>query len=233
MDHAAIDAEQVAERYALGRLDDASETSFEEHLVACARCQGSVEAAAILAAGLPRSAPSAAMPATGRWAWLAAAACLAGAAALSLFFLGRERGLRHELAVRRDAEEAATRALAEARSARPAGSAAVLRLSLPRSGGEDGAPVNEASPPRAPGWLVLLVDRPGDVPAGAIRAAFVAADGRTLFESGLSPAPDDALALAVSPAMAAPGDYRVRLVDARPGRGGVLAEYSVRLSPAP
>lgn len=235
MDHASIDSREISERYVLRRLDPATEQAFGEHLVDCPACQARVEAAEGLADGLARIAPGAA--AGGRAPFwligLAVAACLLLSAGLAVFFLGRERSAQREIAALRGAEANAARALANARMARPAGSASVFTLVLPRSGGAADAPVNEAWLPRAAGWLVLLVDRPPDVPARDVRARLVAADGRTLFESGLSPAPDDALALAVPPAVAAPGDYRLRLEDARPGRTGTLAEYPVRFSPAP
>jgi hypothetical protein len=233
MDHAWIDSRQIAERYVLRSLDPETEQGFEEHLVGCPACQARVEAADGLANGLAHIAPNAAAGgrAAGWPAGLAVAACLLLSAGLAVFFLGRERSAQRELAALREADANAARAAANA-AARPAGSASVFMLALPRSGEAAGTPVNEVRLPRAGGWLVLIVERPLDVSAPEIRARLIAVDGRTLVESGLSPAPDGALALAVSPAVAPPGDYRLRLEDARPGRTGALAEYPVRFSPA-
>ena len=43
MDHARIDETQLADRYLMGKLDDAERRSFEEHFVDCPVCLEKLE----------------------------------------------------------------------------------------------------------------------------------------------------------------------------------------------
>ena len=52
MDHGHIERLNLIEQYALGRLDEEESIRFEEHFADCLECQGHVEAAQDLAAGL-------------------------------------------------------------------------------------------------------------------------------------------------------------------------------------
>lgn len=52
MDHSTIDADQIIERYVLGRLTEAETAAFEEHYLDCSRCLDQLEAAERLSTGL-------------------------------------------------------------------------------------------------------------------------------------------------------------------------------------
>jgi len=85
MDHQAIDAGNVAERYVTGRLSPEEAAGFEEHYLDCPSCIARVEAAERLERGLRRLAEEAAAGGSRsswgsrppQWAALAAAAVLA------------------------------------------------------------------------------------------------------------------------------------------------------------
>ena len=87
MDHQAIDASNIAERYVTGRLPPEEAAAFEEHYLDCPSCCARVEAAERLQRGLRRLAEAAAVRAPGNsrstswsrspWLGLAAAALIA------------------------------------------------------------------------------------------------------------------------------------------------------------
>ncbi len=106
MDHQEIDAGNVAERYATGRLPAEEASSFEEHYLDCPSCIARVEAAERLQRGLRRLAEEAAIRAPSRssgWSRsprlaLAAAALLAVALAPAWVELREIQSLRSDLA---------------------------------------------------------------------------------------------------------------------------------------
>ncbi|HWM90153.1 MAG TPA: hypothetical protein VN493_05250 [Thermoanaerobaculia bacterium] len=113
MDHQAIDAGNIAERYATGRLPPEEAASFEEHYLDCPSCCARVEAAERLQRGIRRLAEQAAVrePGSSRSSpWhrsprlaLAAAALLAVAILPAWLQLGEIHRLQADLAASRDA----------------------------------------------------------------------------------------------------------------------------------
>ena len=115
MDHRAIDAEDIAERYVAGRLPPEEAARFEEHYLDCPSCIARVETAERLKRGLRRLAEEAAVRAPGDSRWsrsprlaLAAAALLAVALLPAWLELREVQRLRSDLA--------RTKATASARS---------------------------------------------------------------------------------------------------------------------
>jgi len=112
MDHQAIDADNIAERYVTGRLPPEEAARFEEHYLDCPSCCARVEAAERLQRGIQRLAEQAAERAPGdsrssSWSRsprlaLAAAAVLAVALVPAWLELGEIRRLRSDLAVTRE-----------------------------------------------------------------------------------------------------------------------------------
>lgn len=113
MDHAKIDAGNVAERYVTGRLSQEEAAGFEEHYLDCPECCARVEAAQRLEAGMRRLAEEAAAgfprgSRSERWhrsprLALAAAALLAVAFLPGGLSLLEIRDLRGELSAAREA----------------------------------------------------------------------------------------------------------------------------------
>lgn len=110
MDHQAIDAGNIPERYVTGRLEPEEAAVFEEHYLDCPSCCARVEAAERLQRGLRRLAEAAAVRAPGdshpsrlpRLA-LAAAALIAVALLPAWLQLGEVRRLRSDLDATREA----------------------------------------------------------------------------------------------------------------------------------
>jgi Putative zinc-finger len=113
MNHQAIDAGNIAERYVTGRLSPEEAASFEEHYLDCPSCCARVEAAERLQRGLRRLAEEAAVGAPGDsrstfWSRsprlaLAAAALIAVALVPAWLELGEIRRLRSDLDATREA----------------------------------------------------------------------------------------------------------------------------------
>src|SRR5262245_16621700 len=110
MNHADIEAHDIAARYAAGRLALDEERDFEAHLVDCQRCAAEVESELGLrdgfhavAAGLPSKRLS--TPAPPRWLQLAAVLFLAAAIVLASMLMrssGRQQALRADAEQQRD-----------------------------------------------------------------------------------------------------------------------------------
>ncbi|HEY0514234.1 MAG TPA: hypothetical protein VGH73_20185 [Thermoanaerobaculia bacterium] len=105
MDHQAIDAENIAERYVAARLPPEEAARFEEHYLDCPACCARVEAAERLQRGLRRLAEAEAVRAPGAPRWsrsprlgLAAAALLAVALLPAWLELREVQRLRSGLA---------------------------------------------------------------------------------------------------------------------------------------
>lgn len=140
MDHATIEEQGWVERYVRGDLEPEQEAAFEEHFVACGRCQEELETERGLARGLARVAAedaTQAMAASGLLAWLARRGRLARlGAALAVVVLAalpaqwlasRNRqlelaaeALRAEVAGERQGAEAVRRELEESEQRRAA-----------------------------------------------------------------------------------------------------------------
>ncbi len=76
MDHTAIEGQQIAERYVLGRLAPDEAERFEEHYLSCPECLDRLETAEALARGFKRAAAQDAVRLAAGWqlavlAWLA------------------------------------------------------------------------------------------------------------------------------------------------------------------
>lgn len=108
MDHQAIDASNVAERYVTGRLAPEEAADFEEHYLDCPSCCARVEAAERLQRGLRRLAETAAVQApVASWSRsprlaLAAAALIAVALVPAWWEMGEVRRLRSDLDATRE-----------------------------------------------------------------------------------------------------------------------------------
>jgi len=226
MDHAYIDDHDLIALYDLGRLGPEEEGRFEEHFVACARCQQELEAARGLRLGLRAVAAEEAA----RWSaavriglaarlsrlarrrpWaLAAAAALVAAILTSGWFLA-------------GAGRAAT-AVVQA----PVATSVVL-LSVPRGEGAEPATVERGA---AGSWLALAVDVGGDPRFATFRVTITTAAGEVLWQhGGLRPNVLETLMITVPGSYLASGSYRLTLDGERPG-GGVetLASYPFRVT---
>ena len=187
MDHARIDENQLADRYLMGKLDDAERRSFEEHFVECPVCLEKLETVQSLRGALKELPSGAATPAApptptpnsrdrferprGRpLVTFLAAACLLMATAASLFFYGETRLARRELEAGRQASEKARQRQAELEQALQR-----ERTSRPRPSDETAMSALRAAPLAAavftlnltraassePGDRVVLPESPG------------------------------------------------------------------------
>lgn len=189
MDHARIDENQLADRYLMGKLDDAERRSFEAHFVDCPVCVEKLETVEGLrkalkelpsgfSAATPAAAPTPTTHSRDRFArprvrpvvTYLAAACLLMATAASLFFYGETRRARRQIEAGRQASEKGRQreaeleqALQRERASRPAPSDDTAMSAL------RAAPLAAAvftlnltrSAASEPGDRVLLPDPPG------------------------------------------------------------------------
>ncbi|HEX4966648.1 MAG TPA: hypothetical protein VF173_37910 [Thermoanaerobaculia bacterium] len=236
MDHRAIDAGNVAERYVTGRLSPEDAASFEEHYLDCPSCIARVEAAERLKRGLRRLAEEAAESAPGaprwnqspRWA-LAAAALLAVALVPAWLELREIQRLRSDIAqakvergsadrlnselqqTRRDlaAEAQKREALAReiASEHKPQTDLTLLALTPVRGG----APIRSLKLPPKPGWVAFWVE-PGDTDYPAYRATLRKNEGAVVFETIRLTLNDlGALLITVHSTSLSPGAYRLEV----------------------
>jgi len=251
MDHESIDANQVPDRYLMGKLSADERLAYEEHFLDCPACVDRLEALEGLRAGLgalsPRRTPAERpkRPAAVRWlreprALALLAACLVVAVVPPALTIGELRRAKGELAsARKSLEDARTergalaRALDEERSARAAAGAAplaasVLTLNLTRGAGSD-APANRMVI-RDPGeWAIFLLDRPEAPGAQAYQARISTAEGRPVVGPvAASAASGDTLAVGVAPGVLRPGDYVLTLEGSGAGAARELAAYRFR-----
>jgi hypothetical protein len=255
MDHQAIDAGNIAERYVTGRLPPEEAARFEEHYLDCPSCCARVEAAERLQRGLRRLAEEAAagVPAFHRWSsprlGLAAAALLAVALLPAWLELREVRSLRSDLArtkmetgsadqaeiqrVRRDlvAETAKREALAREMAAdrQPQTGFPVLSLTPVRGGANEG-PVRTLKLPAKPGWVGLWVE-PGDADFPAYRATLRKNEGAVVFQASPLALNDlGALLVTVHSTSLAPGAYRLDLEGLpRAGAPVPVGRFSLRI----
>lgn len=257
MDHARIDENQIADRYLMRKLDEAERRSFEEHFVDCAECLERLEAVGGLREGLKDLPAGRSEAATSVRPFVArarplqiflAAACLVVAAAASLFFYAETRRTRRELeAVRQASQRSRQReaelegALARERTLRPPPPDTALRalaaaplaatvFTLNVTRGASPEPGNRIVLPDAPGWLVLLFDRPDRPAASHFRVRLATSDGHSVSDPvAAGAASGGMLAVSIPSTLLAAGDYRLALEDA--GSGKVLVTYRFRAAP--
>ncbi|HEX3554903.1 MAG TPA: zf-HC2 domain-containing protein [Thermoanaerobaculia bacterium] len=236
MDHRAIDAEDIAERYVAGRLPPEEAAQFEEHYLDCPSCCVRVEAAERLKRGLRRLAEEAAVraPEAARWSrspqWaLAAAALLAVALVPAWLELREVQRLRSDLArtkvekgsadrlngelqqTRRDlaAEVEKREALAREMAAdrQPQANLPILPLTPVRGG----APARTLKLPAKPGWVAFWVE-PGDTDYPAYRATLRKNEGAVVFEGSRLTLNDlGALLITLHSTSLSPGSYRLEV----------------------
>ena len=257
MDHARIDENQIADRYLMRKLDEAERRSFEEHFVDCAECLERLEAVEGLREGL-KELPAARSRATTSLRPFAprarllpillAAACLVVAVAASLFFYAEARRSGKELESVRQASEKSRRreaelerALAVERTLRPQPSDTALRalaaaplaatvFTLNVTRGASPEPGNRILLPNAPGWLVLLFDRPDRPAISGFRVRLATSEGHSVSDPvAASAASGGMLAVSIPSNLLAAGDYRLAVEDA--GSGKVLVTYRFRAAP--
>ena len=141
VDHAEIDAGQVAERYLAGKLPPEEASRFEEHSLSCAECLDRLEAAEALGRSLRAVAAEEVAARVVQATWLARTArsrwapwalgLLFVVALLPSFFWARENGrLNAELAAVRSTGEVGRPRPAEPPSAAPPEEIAALRERL-------------------------------------------------------------------------------------------------------
>lgn len=258
MDHAHIDEHQVADRYLMGKLDDAERGRFEEHFVDCPFCLERLETIESLRGALKEVPAAYPMPgALDRFArprvrpFIAflAAACLLTAAAASLFFYSESRRARQELAAGRQASEKARQrqaeleqTLREERASRPRPpegavmgalraaplAATVFTLSLTR--GASSEPADRIALPQSAGWVVLLFDRPDRPDVRQYRVHLSDAGGQPIGEPVIANAASGGmLAVSLPSSLLASGDYQLAVEAA--GSSEILATYKFRAVP--
>jgi len=239
MDHRAIDAENIAERYVAGRLPPKEAAVFEEHYLDCPSCCARVESAERLKRGLRRLAEEAAVRAPGPPRWsrsprlaLAAAALLAVALVPAWFELREVQRLRSDLAQAK-VEKGSTDRLAAVtgelqQTRRDLAAEVEKREALAREMAADrqpqanlpivpltpvrgGAPVRTLKLPSKPGWVALWVE-PGDTDYPAYRATLSKDGGAVVFQASRLVLNDlGALLVTVYSTSLAPGAYRLEV----------------------
>ena len=244
MDHRAIDAENIAERYVASRLPPEEAARFEEHYLDCPSCCARVESAERLKRGLRRLAEEAAVRAPGasrwsrspRWA-LAAAALLAVALAPAWFEIQRLRSdlartkveqgsadrlkgelqqTRRDLAAEVEKREALAREMAADRQ--PQANLPIIPLTPVRGG----APIRTLKLPAKPGWVAFWVE-PGDTDYPAYRAALSKDEGAVVFQASRLTLNDlGALLITVHSTSLSPGAYWLA-VEGLPRSGAPVA----------
>jgi len=246
MDHRAIDAEDIAERYVAGRLPPEEAARFEEHYLDCPSCIARVETAERLKRGLRRLAEEAAVRAPGDSRWsrsprlaLAAAALLAVALVPAWFELREVQRLRSGLAQAKVEKGSADRlatvqqelqqtqadlaAEAEKRETLAREMAADRQPQanlpiLPLTPVRGGGPVRSLKLPARQGWVAFWVE-PGDTEYPAYRATLSNDRGAVIFQASRLVLNDlGALLVTVHSTSLAPGAYRLDL-DGLPATG--------------
>ncbi len=254
MDHALIEADQIPDRYLMGKLAAEESARFEEHFLDCPRCLEHLETVEGLRRTLkqlpagevaPGRASEGSAPFARRLAFrarpfvpLLAAACLVLAAVPSAFFLAQLRRTRGELeSALKTSEEARSesaglaRALESARvgarNATPL-AASVFTLNLTRGAGT-GPPDNRIVLSDSPEWVVLLFDRPDSPGFESYRARISTAEGRPVGDAlTASAASSGMLAVSLHSSLLARGDYVLTLEGLGTGSARDLATYRFR-----
>ena len=230
MTHDEIAAQNIAERYLMGKLSADESAGFEEHYVDCPVCLDCLEATERFRAALKPLAGQAAGPATfqarpeawPRSAWLVAAA-LVLAAGLSFLLLIRDAATRRELEQTRIASLDWQRLYENERTASrtPAGPVvgSTFSLSMTRGRESDASdPVNPVTVPSEPHWVVLSLE--GELEPGlqSLRASLKDAAGKEVWQqSGLRAAPHATLSVILPSGILHSGDYILTLEGASSG----------------
>lgn len=236
MDHATIDAENVAERYVTGRLSPEQAARFEIHYLDCPACIDRVEAAERLQRGLARVATEEAVRSTAAAGLLAAAAGFArsrqGAALLLvglLILVPAVLGVRYVERLQGELSRARaelSRLADGPSSSRPRADMALVPLTSVR-GSEDG-PVHPVPLPREPAPVGLWVEL-GDVGVPAYRATLLGPDGGVVWSAeNLEPNLLGALLMTFPPGFLSPGEYALR-IEGLPATGEPLPAAYFRL----
>jgi hypothetical protein len=250
MDHESLQANQIPDRYLMGKLSAEERFAFEEHFLDCPVCLEHLESLEALRDGLrvlaPRGIPAAKpkrhafvrLIRDPRAAALLAAACLAVAVLSPALFFTELRQTKGELEnARRIAAEAERERSALAQTLeRERGdratvaplAASVFALNLTRgAGGEE--PDNRITLRDSREWVIFLVDRP-DPPGGrSYRARISTADRRPIGDVlSVNAASGDMLAVGLPPGLLVAGDYLLTLEGLGAGPARDLATYRFR-----
>jgi Putative zinc-finger len=260
MTHDEIEAQNLSERYLMGKLSTEECAGFEEHFVDCPECLDRLEAAERFRAALkPVAAADAARwrPTRlvgGRWRTpLLAAAALIVAAGTAVFFAMQAAGGRRELDLARIAsadwkhryemerganETLRSRAAAPGQASPLPVAGAVFYLNTPRGAGAE--PLNRITVTPDPHWVILALDREVDPGFVSLRATLTDA-GRTdaagdniWQQSGLRAAPGQTLNLVLPSSLFHSGDYILTLEGlVRDGRYLAAGRYRFRAAIGP
>lgn len=232
MVHEEIEAQNIAERYLMGKLPADESVRFEEHFVDCPRCQERLEATERLRAALKsesreampelRPGPTPAVRREG-WpqaAWLIAAglviaAGLSAILAVRLARVGRDleqaRVASLDWQHRYQTEHAASQALRP-----PSGQPVVgptFYLAMTRGGEPDGTnPATQVDVPVNGRWVILALDRESTPGYQSLRASLTDASGKELWQqSGLPADSRRPLSVVLPSELLASGRYVLRL----------------------
>ena len=242
MNHADIEAHDIAARYAAGRLAPDEERDFEAHLVDCQRCAAEVESELGLREGLHAIAaewPSQRfrVPAPPRWLQLAAVLFLAATIVLTSMLVrssGRQQVLRADAEQQRDRAEQAGKTVADLQrrvaelegqvkqprgpAVEPVAPVTVFALTSVRSGGpSDAASLNRLTLGPSDKQVVLTMDLPGPA-GGQFSVTLKDRAGRTLWSGGaFRPATPDTLAITLDRTLLSNGAYTMELRQLSPG----------------
>jgi hypothetical protein len=241
MVHEEIEAQNLAERYVMGKLSADELDRFEEHFVDCPRCQDSLEAAERLRAALrsvpPEPAPvlpaGPALPVRRvgwpRTAWLIAAGFViaAGVSAILAVRLARMGQDLEKVRIAsldwRHRYEAASGALRPPAANQPV-VGPTFYLSTTRGGEPDAASGTRVDVPGNAGWVILALDREFEPGTQSLRASLKDFSGKEVWQqSGLPAGSRRPLSIVVPSELLAGGRY-ILTIEALSSDGRYQAE---------
>jgi hypothetical protein len=230
MTHDEIAAQNIAERYLMGKLSSDESTRFEEHFLDCSDCLDRLETAERFQAALkPLADEILRSPAVGWWgwprsAWLVAAG-LVLVASLSVFLgikglrtqreLEMTRMVSFEWQNRYERERAAAKVPLPATEPGPAEPlvASVFYLSTTRGGeSESSEPANRVTVASDPHWVVLSLEGEPEPAFQSFRASLMHSAKRKIWQlKGLRTTPHEALSVILPSGMLHNGNYVLTL----------------------
>ncbi len=232
MEHPRIDDEAILDRYVAGRLPEAEEALFEEHLFECTVCLEQVQAADELRRGLRVVATEDAARATAAVGLLALWRGSSSARRLGLATMGLLVALLPAALVWRYAESRPpghdeTQVAAAGDFARPLSALQVVSLGVVRSAEDNDAATAVRTDPSKDGVMLSLELPPSKV--DHYRVTILDETGAMRWQGDeLTPNLYDTLVIVLPSTFLAPGRYRVVVESRAPGESQQVGEILVR-----
>lgn len=216
MEHSRIEAENIVDRYLVGRLPPEDEELFEEHLFECTDCLAEVQAGEQMRRGLREVAAEATAQVAvaegvrtlGILAWLRhrSPGQLAGLASLALAFVALPALFLEQQAEIDRLRQLAERPASRPTAAEPNGDFEVISLGVTRSAVAEETVIRRSAEPKT----VLLSLELEEVLADRYRVTLRNETGGIVWHGeGLEPSLYDSLLVSLPPEFLAPGSYRL------------------------